>query len=855
MAFDGVQRAESRRRTDMTAALSDLRYAVRGLRRSPLFAIVAILSLGLGIGANTAIFTLIDQILLRNLPVAAPDRLVMLHQQANNMGSNMGSRMNSYPLYQDLQQKAEPLSEVLCRRLTPTSFGVDNQTERVEAEMVSGNYFSMLGVKPAIGRVFNTREDDQVYRGHPTVVLSYGYWVSRFARDPGVVGKKVRVNDYPMTIVGVSAEGFAGLDPAQAPQIRVPILMKDIMMPDFGWLQMDDRRARWVQVFARLKPGYSVESSQPALQGLFTQIRAYEMTLPGARDWSQYSRQEFMKGRLLATSAAIGYSPLRNDFSTALVVLMCMVGLVLLIACANVANLLIARGFMRQREIAVRLSLGASRGRLVCQLLVESLVLSSAGGLLGLGIAFVLTRGLLALVPQQGQPLLITPYPDPRILSFTLGLTFITGIVFGLLPALRASRPDPWTTLKDTMGSIAGTGGSLFLRKGLVTAQVALSFLLLFGAGLFVRSLQNLKTSDTGVALANLVTFQLAPALSGYDNERATLFYRNLRDRLRATPGVESAALATVPILSGDEWDSSMAVEGHQAKNGEDMQAFMNAVSPGYFQTMKTPFLEGRDFKDSDRWDVTGSDRDAGVAIVNRRFAEYFFPGRSAVGKRIGPDVGPAPKLSVEIVGVVADSLYEGPREGVHRQVFVPNRGKNSAAFYVRTLTPSATSYSAVRSAVRQLDAAIPVYGMKTVESQLDETLLTDRLIAMLSAGFGLLATLLATVGLYGVMAFVVARRRKELGIRLALGAQPGFVMWLVMREVLLLLAIGLAFGIPAAMGLGRYVAAQLYGIQAHDPAIAGSTVALLTMVSAAAGLIPAQRASRIDPILALRHD
>jgi predicted permease len=437
----------------MTTALSDLRYAMRGLRRSPLFAIVAILSLGLGIGANTAIFTLIDQILLRKLPVAAPDRLVMLYQQANNMGSNMGSRMNAYPLYQDLQQKAEPLAEVLCRRLTSASLSVDNQTERVEAEMVSGNYFSMLGVKPAIGRVFNSQEDDQVYRGHPTVVLSYGYWVSRFARDPGVVGKKIRVNDYPMTVVGVSAAGFAGLDPAQAPQIRVPILMKDIMMPDFGWLHMDDRRARWVQVFGRLKPGYTVESAQAPVQGMFTQIRAYEMTLPGAKDWSQYSRQEFMRGRLLATSAAIGYSPLRNDFSTALVVLMCMVGLVLLIACANVANLLIARGFMRQREIAVRLSLGASRGRLVRQLLVESLVLSSSGGLLGLGIAFVLTRGLLALVPQQGQPLLITPYPDPRILSFTLGLTFITGIVFGLLPALGASRPDPWTTLKDTMGS------------------------------------------------------------------------------------------------------------------------------------------------------------------------------------------------------------------------------------------------------------------------------------------------------------------------------------------------------------------------------------------------------------------
>jgi predicted permease len=839
----------------MTTTLSDLRYAFRGLRRSPLFAIVAILSLALGIGANTAIFTLIDQILLRSLPVAAPDQLVMLYQQANNMGSNMGARMNSYPLYQDLQQKAEPLSEVLCRRLVSASLTVDSQTERIEAEMVSGNYFSMLGVKPAIGRVFNSREDDQIYRGHPAVVLSYDYWASRFARDPGVVGKKIRLNDYPMTIVGVSAEGFAGLDPTQAPQIRVPILMKDIMMPDFAWLHLDDRRARWVQVFGRLKPGYTVQSAQAPLQGLFTQIRNDEMTLPGAKDWSQYSRQEFMKGRLLAASAAIGYSPLRSDFSTALVVLMVMVGLVLLIACANVANLLIARGFMRQKEIAVRLSLGASRGRLVRQLLVESLVLSGAGGLLGLGVAVVLTRGLLALVPQQGQPLLITPYPDPRILSFALSLTFITGIVFGLLPALRASRPDPWTTLKDTMGSIAGDRGSLFLRKGLVTAQVALSFLLLFGAGLFVRSLQNLKTTDAGVALENLVMFQLAPALSGYDNERATLFYRNLRDRLRAAPGVQSAALATVPILAGDEWDSSMAVEGHQAKDGEDMQAFMNAVSPGYFQTMKTPFLEGRDFTDGDAKEINGSDKERSVAIVNRRFAQHFFPGRSAVGKHIGFGGGPAAKLPIEIIAVVADSLYEGPREGVRRQVFVPNWGKNSAVFYVRTLTPSAASYSVVRNEVRQLDSTIPVYSMKTVEGQLDETLLTDRLIAMLSAGFGLIATLLATVGLYGVMAFVVARRRKELGIRLALGAQPRWVIWLVMREVLLLLAIGLAVGIPAALGLGRYVASQLYGIQAHDPTITAATVVLLTAVSAAAGLIPAQRASRIDPILALRHE
>ena len=392
----------------MTSSLSDLRLAIRGLRRSPLFAAVAILSLALGIGANTAIFTLIDQILLRKLPVAAPEQLVMLYQRGSHMGSNMGARMHSYPLYQDLQKKAEPLAEVLCRRIVPASVSVDNQTERVDAELVSGNYFSMLGVKPALGRVFNSQEDDQVYQGHPVVVLSYGYWVTRFARDPGVIGKKVLVNDYPMTVVGVSAEGFSGIDPVQSPQIRVPVLMKAVLAPSWGWLHMDDRRARWVQVFGRLKPGYTVESSKAPIQGLFTQIRQFEMTLPAAKEWSAYNREQFMKGQLLVDSAAIGYSPVRNDFSTALIVLMCMVGLVLLIACANVANLLIARGFMRQKEIAVRLSLGSSRGRLVRQLLVESLVLSFAGGAVGLAIAFALTRGLLALVPSQGQPVLIS---------------------------------------------------------------------------------------------------------------------------------------------------------------------------------------------------------------------------------------------------------------------------------------------------------------------------------------------------------------------------------------------------------------------------------------------------------------
>jgi predicted permease len=794
-----------------------------------------------------------DQIMLRLLPVKDPDQLVMLFQRGAHNGSNMGDRMHSYPMYQDFQQKAEPFSEVLCRRLVSNSISIDGQTERVETEMVSGNFFSMLGVNAALGRVFNSEEDDRVYQGHPVVVLSYDYWVSRFARDPSVIGKKILVNNYPMTIVGVSAPGFIGLDPAYQPQIRVPILMKPVIVPEWGWVHFDDRRCRWVQVFARLKPGYTIDSAKGPSQGLFHQIREYEATLPAAKDWSKYSRDRFLQGTMNIEQAASGYSHLRNDFSKALIVLMCMVGLVLLIACANVANLLIARAFARQKEIAVRLSIGATRGQLIRQLLVESLVLSLAGGALGVFLAVSMTRGLIALIPSDANPLLVRPEPDLRILGFTLLITCLTGVSFGLLPALRASRPDLWATLKDAVGSIASSGGSLYLRKGLVAAQVALSFLLLFGAGLFVRSLQNLKEKDTGFkGIENLVTFQVSPAMTGYDNERAVHFYNELLDRLRSSPGVKNAALAAVSVLSGDEWDSSTSVEGHEAKDGEDMQAFMNALSPGYFATMGVRLIEGRDFIESDIKNTDKSDHK--VAIVNREFAEHFFPGQSAIGRHLG-DGSPHPKFDTEIIGVVENTLYEGPRQGVRRQVFIPNWGKGGVSFYVRTGQDPQAAYSTIRAQVRSLDPNIPVYQLKTLASQLDQTLLTERLIALLSAGFGLLATLLAAIGLYGVMAFVVTRRTKEMGVRMALGAHPGSVIWLVMREVLMLLAIGLAVGVPTAIALGQFVSTQLYGIKANDPLIAITTVAILMAVSAFAGLVPARRASRIDPILALRYE
>jgi len=834
----------------MISLLADLRFALRGIRRSPLFASIAILSIALGIGANTAIFTLMDQLMLRALPIRDPQQLVALHQVGSHNGSNMGRWMHSYPIYQDFQERAAPLSEVIARRLMPVSLSINNQTERVDSEMVSGNYFTMLGVKAAAGRVFSSAEDDRVFMGHPVVVLSYDYWTNRFSRDRGVIGKKILVNNFPMTIVGVSAEGFQGLDPAQSPQIRVPILMEPAIAPDWTWFSPGDRRTRWVQVFARLKPGYTAESAVAPLQTLFHQIREYESTLPAAKDWSAYARAQFLKGTVQIEPAATGYSDLRTHFSKALIVLMCMVGLVLLIACANVANLLIARAFARQKEIAVRLSIGASRGQLVRQLLVESTLLSFAGGTIGILLALAMTRGLLALIPNENGPLEIHAAPDARILLFTLGLTFLTSFLFGMAPAIRASRPDLWTTLKDAVGSIAGSGGSLFLRKGLVIAQVALSFLLLFGAGLFLRSLQNLKATNTGFRdVDNLVTFQLSPALSGYDPARANHFQEELLANLRALPGVKSAALSVVAVLHGDEWDNTMSVEGHQAKDGEDMQAFMDAVSSRYFETMGTPLLEGRDFQPRD------FQKDPHVALVNEKFERHFFGEKSAVGRHLGHGIGPKTKLDIEIIGVVADSLYEGPREGVRRQVFIPIWGNNSVTAYIRAGMGSQALYQAARSEVRKLDPSMPLYELKTLAGQLDETLLTERLIALLSAGFGLLATLLATIGLYGVMAFVVTRRTKELGVRMALGARPSSVLWLVMREVVMLLVIGLAIGIPAAMALGRLVSAQLFEVKANDPLIGSVTVGLLAAVAAVAGWIPALRASRIDPILALRYE
>jgi len=840
----------------MSLFASDAKFAVRNLSRAKLFTLVAVSSLALGIGANTAIFTLVDQLLLRLLPVHDPDRLVMIWTTGPHIGSNRGTHMASYPMYPDFQQKAQAFSYVFCRRETSLSVNFAGTTERVDGELVSGNYFQGLGVKAALGRVFTPDLDDRVYKGHPVVVLSYPYWVTRFAANPAVIGQKMLVNDYPMTIVGVSAAGFNGVDPARSPQIRVPMQMKPLMTP--GWDEIGERRSQWVQMFARLKPGFTLDSAKASLQPLLTQILRQESTMPEMKDVSPYYIKRFLDRKVLMESAGSGFSQMRRNYGSALVVLMCMVGLVLLIACFNVANLLIARAVARQKEIAVRLAIGASRWQLIRQLLIESLLLSIAGGAAGLLLAVGLIRGLLSFLPPGDSPLMLTATPDGRILAFNAALAIFTGILFGLAPAVQSLRVDLWKALKDVIGAVSATGGSVRFRKILVIAQVAFSFLLLAGAGLFARTLINLKQTSPGFrSIDRIITFQVDPALNGYTMPRMEALYSRLLDNIRAVPGVKAASYAVEPVLSADEWDSTMSVEGHVIKDGEDMQAFMNGVSNDYWQTMGIPLLEGRDFNMGDGGLSFDGHTAHKVAIVNRRFATHFFGSQSPLGHHIA--FGDKPKkLDIEIVAVTGDTLYEGPREGVHRQVFLPFLHVDYPAgvvFYVRTAMDPGLMYSTLRGKVRELDAALPVFQMKTLERQLDETLSTERLIASLSAGFGVLATLLAAIGLYGVMAFVVARRTREIGLRMALGAPQRQVVWMVLRETFALAVVGLAIGIPSAMLLARYVSTQLYGVKPTDLTAASAAVLVLSLVSAGAGFLPARRASTIDPIQALRYE
>ncbi|HXA67523.1 MAG TPA: ABC transporter permease [Bryobacteraceae bacterium] len=832
--------------------VQDLRYAVRTFRKSPVFVIVAVLSLAFGIGANTAIFTLVDQVLLRLLPVKDPRQLVLLWGRGPHYGSNNGRYKLSYPMYEDFRDHNQVFSGMFCRWETSMSVSSDGRTERVDGELVSGTYFPVLGVGPALGRVF-TAEDDKTPGGAPYAVLSYRYWLSRYAGNPGVIGKKLIVNGHPLTIIGVSQAGFDGTDPGKSPQVRVPVMMKaemDTLGSSFDY-NFKSRRGRWVNVFGRMKPGVTEQQAKAALQPFFHQMLELEVREKAFAQTAPETRQRFLTMWIDLLPAAKGDSELRRQFSSALLVLTAIVGLVLLIACANVANLLIARATARQKEIAVRLALGASRSRIISQLLIESLLLAITGGIAGLALAVWMDRALLAFLPTGNTPLTISSTPDWRIMSFNLAISLLTGIIFGLVPALQSTRPQLAGTLKDQVGSIAG-GTSVGLRKALVAAQVTLSLLLLIGAGLFIRSLKNLKDLDPGFHTNNLVEFSIDPTRNGYKPERTLDFYRQLRENLDAIPGVEASGFAVIPVLSGDEWDNSIAIEGFSHSPTDMPDPHMQFISPDYFRTMNIPMLTGRDFRMSDGRDAPK------VCIVNEKFAKRYFKDGNALGRHIGMGGNPGTKLDIEIVGVVRDTKYESMRDEIPVEVYQPYHQVNfvlGMMAYVRTARLPEQAFLSIRQVVNALDANLPVSDMKTLENQQAESLVTERLVATLSTGFGILATLLATIGLYGVMAYMVAQRTREIGIRMALGAASFNVLWLVMKEVLHLVAIGVAIGLPAAWALTRFAKSQLYGIQPNDALTIALATAGIALVAIFSGYIPARRATLVDPMRALRWE
>jgi predicted permease len=867
-AFDAARRQfgnltlqqEERRSLQTSAAIEWawrlLRDACRQLRFSPLFTATAVLSLALGIGVSTAMFTLLDQLVLRLLPVAEPERLVMLWSTGPNLGDTRNARASSFPLCQDYQRLAVAFDGIFCSALVEAGLTIDRATEPVIAELVTGSYFQTLRVGAAHGRVLSTELDDRVNRGHPVVVLSHRYWVNRLGADPAIVGKKVLVNQHPMDVVGVAQAGFTGIDSANAPQIWLSVRMKAMLGPEDG---LDDRHYDFLQMFGRLKAGHTEETARASLQPLFTRMLEAELADPQIARASAFDRDQFVKRRVLVERAAAGYSGMRERYATPLTVLMGMAGLMLLIACSNVASLLVARALARQKDMALRLAIGAGRVALVGQLLVESLLLSLAGAALGFILSTVVTRALLAMMPSTTGLQLLRAEPDLRILVFGVAVSAATAVIFGLVPALQTTKIDLLAVLRaSTGGVVSGGGRSTRLRRVLVATQIALSFLLLVEAGLFARTLVNLRQIDTGLRdVDRLVAFQLDPAQSGYTVQQITRFYADLLADIEASPGVTAAAYTWVPLLQGFAPSWNMRVEGYAARNGEDMEVANNIVSPGYWRTMGIPLVEGRDFDDRDRYSPTDVRRGPSVAIVNRSFARRFFGGQSPIGRRFGVGENKA-KLGIQIIGVVPDALMAGPRIGPQPQVFFTFLQANfpvQATFYVRSPQPPEELGPALRRLVAARDPALPVEDLKTLSRQLDETLSAERLIAWLSVVFAALATVMAALGLYGVMAFSVARRTRELGLRVALGASSVSIVWLVMREALTLLGAGIIIGLPCALLLGAYVASQLFGVTPTDVSAVAAATATLMLVALAATLVPAVRAGRLDPLRALRQD
>lgn len=830
--------------------LQDIRFALRALTRSPAFSGVAVLTLSLGIAAAAAIFSLFYQVLLRSLPVPQPDRLVVLHASGPTLpgGHSEGTPgyIFSYPMYRRLRDGAGLFQGLAARSESTVQALLSGGAERVEAELVTGTYFSVLGLKPALGRMI-APDDDQTGHANPVAVLAFRYWVKNYGAGPDVLNRKILLNGNPFLVVGVAPEGYDGFVPGRPFDLFLPLSIGPLLSP--GWEDFENPGTQWLNVIGRLKLGASREQAEASLRPAWSAALRDHIKQVGVGG-DKIERQTLLSKNLTLLSAAGGIRNLEVRWRKPLTALLVMVGLLLLIACANVANLLTARGLARGREIAIRVALGAARWELVRQTLVESLLIALAGGLLGTALSFALLRGLIAFLPQGGTRQFLTARPDLTVLGFSLLMVLSTALLFGILPALQSSRVDPMHALKEQISS--GSGSQSRWRQALVAAQLALSLALLGGAGFFAETLIKLLHHDSGLRPDHLVMFTVDPRLSGYSVDRGQNFYRDLRHRLEQLPQVHSVSLAEVSPLTRSEWSSNVTVEGFHARTMQDAISDANAVGPGFFRTVGTPLLRGREFDERDREGA------AKVAIVNQTFAKLFLHGRDPLEKRM--TIGSGHPLDMVIVGEVKDSqnldLRDAPKATFYQPFEQAYHGDKElpAHFFVRSAGDPQTLEGGIRRIVRQLDPNVPAY-IKTMNEVVNSSVFTDRLSALLALVFGVLAILLAAIGLYGVIAYSVTRRTMEIGIRLALGAVPRQVLVLVMREVMTVAAWGVLAGVPLAYAFVRLMSSQLYGMKAYDPAMYCGAVAVIACAAVAAGLLPAWRAAAVDPKNALRYE
>jgi putative ABC transport system permease protein len=832
--------------------MRNIKLAFRTLFRTPFVTIVAILSLALGIGANAAIYSLFNQLLLKPLPVADPARLVNIDAPGPQIGSNSCNQQGgcseilSYPMFRDLEKAPTAFSGMAGHRLIGANVAMKGQTPLSgDVMLVSGGYFSLLGVRPTLGRLF-TVNDDITLGGHPLAVLNYAYWETQLGSDPSVLNKQITVNGQQLTIIGVGPRGFNGTTVGARPFAYVPLSMRAALTPGFG-KGMERRNSYWVYVFARLKPNATIDGAQGAVNTVYNAL-VNERDVPLLKGISAATMAKFRAKKLKLTDGRRGQSQTQKQAKTPLILLFTITGIVLLIACANIANLLLARAANRSMEMAVRLSIGAVRSQLIAQLLTESVVLALLGGVVSMIVAKWTLAGVSALLPSEAVMTMDLHLSGAAVL-FTAVISLGTGILFGVVPALQSTRPDLVTELRNNSGKLSGGRGAARFRTGLVTAQIALSMALLISAGLFIKSLLNVSRVALGVNIDNMVTFGVSPELSGYDTTRSKALFGRVEEELRTTPGIAGVTASFVQILAGNNWGQSVSVEGFKKDPDTDDNSRFNGVGAGFFKTLNVPMIAGREFTASD---VAGAPR---VAVVNETFAKKFHLGRNAVGKHmsIGND-----SLNVEIVGLVKDSKYSEVKDTIPPVYVLPYAqvgGVGSIGFYVRSTLPTEQVLKAIRTVMKKLDPSLPIEGLKTMPQQVKENVFLDRMISTMSAAFALLATLLAAVGLYGVLAYSVAQRTREIGVRMALGADAGNVRRMVLKQVAMMAGIGGMIGIAAAIGLGRAASSLLYELKGYDPAVFAIAIVSLTGVAFCAGLLPALKASRVDPMQALRYE